>query len=317
MATINTDDLPEWAQEAVLKGQLTGNFSDLARLLEPKTGHGPRGLTDEQRHGLYQLAKPVFMQEARKYYAHFRAGRAEYALRLLELANGLRARGKLDLKTELEMSTADWDALAYLSRVHEVSRHYHQALNGSNHAKRALAEHVLDSSPLEPWEYGAQQSEVTKLAREAFSPKINELVSECRQGDYGSAAWLQKILTRLEYSCGEMHGLGVTFEEVNAWTRQSYIVGVRFQLGTSLDGDELTLFLNSYGSLQRMLEHSIAPEEADIIREDLRRTRDRMATWLPRAIRRPNDEVGPMASREQLKAYQALVLPLFDRVLAL
>jgi len=124
-------------------------------------------------------------------------------------------------------------------------------------------------------------------------------------------------LTRLEYSCGEMHGLGVTFEEVNAWTRQSYIVGVRFQLGTSLDGDELTLFLNSYGSLQRMLEHSIAPEEADIIREDLRRTRDRMATWLPRAIRRPNDEVGPMASREQLKAYQALVLPLFDRVLAL
>jgi len=317
MATINTDDLPEWAQEAVLKGQLTGNFSDLARLLEPKTGHGPRGLTDEQRHGLYQLAKPVFMQEARKYYAHFRAGRVECAYRLLKLANGLRARGKLDLKTELEMSTADWDALVYLSRVHEVSQHYHQALNGSNHAKRALAEHVLDSSPLEPWEYDAEGSKVRRLAREGLRARLDAAIADCRQGSFGQADWLQKALKRLEYRQRELYELDITPEELVDWVRQGRLFGIRFQIGSELHSDELTLFINSKWSLQCMLEHGIKPEEAGIDRVALTAARNRLAAWLPRAIRRPHEEAGNMFSREALKDYQELVLPLFDRVLAL
>jgi hypothetical protein len=315
MAIIQTDDLPAWARDLVLKDYWLGDFTELARALDPGLAHrGVRRLTEDQRHRLYRVAQPAFVKQAWPFYCHFRAGNLEGAHYLRSLINSLTGLGKLDLKADLGLSQDDWDRLVYLDQVYGVKKAYRLALDEFASSKHQLAENLLACRPIEAWEYGADPLEVARLAREGYRAQIDSWIQDCREDGGRPGINLRKAVSCLAY---RLDDLGVTLTELDAWARQDYCGKIRIQLGTSLASDEANLLLNSAWSLQCMVEHGITPEEAGLDRAKLAAARDRLAAWLPSATQQPNREVGPMCSRQQLQAYQAVILPLFDVVLAL
>ncbi|HSX02715.1 MAG TPA: hypothetical protein VLI05_05390 [Candidatus Saccharimonadia bacterium] len=314
MAIALTDNLLPWTKDLVAQAVWSNDFAPLADFLEAQVNSPEwRELSPDQIRGLYQLARPVFVERIQRLAYLSQGNHLEAAHRLRGLLDRLCSRGGLNLKAELDRENTGWKRIVYLDRLYGVKRAFEQAEDWP-HAQRELADNLLSTDPIKAWEIDANLEEMRRLARAGYQSQVNGWIEKCRCGDHTNADWLQQAIDRLGYSIDD---LGITLTELTGWARQKVIDKIRPHLGVSLGSDELSLVLNSAWSLLAMVEYHIAPEEADMDRAALTAARNRLAAWLPQAIRSPQREASGMISADRLRAYQLLILPLFDQVLVL
>jgi hypothetical protein len=317
MADVPAPSLPEWAQELVDECEQEQDFTTLATALEKEHYKRFYRLPSEQLQYLYGRAEDTFLTRARHWYFQLKSGRPDNGHRLLSLINIVHHRGGLDLKTALDLTPTDWLWLQHMGEVSYLAQAYQEAQGDNELASTAerkfdLAKNLISPHPIEDWEYGAERPRLLELAREGYQGQLRSDIEDCRDDDYRTAKTIRKAVTILGF---ELHELGLTEKELTIWEygRQLRVLDDVLRTNT----DALTLFLNTAAPLRLMVRHDISPKRIGISRAKLITARDRLAAWLPRAIKQPVENTSGTISRNQLQEYLSSTLPLFDQVLDL